>query len=73
MASDEVERELALCQCLMSWDPLAEPDDAMVKAMHKLSASGSQPAHMGMRCLLRQNVVGQLMYETANADKLPDA
>eukprot|EP00812_Abedinium_dasypus_P011432 NODE_498_length_1524_cov_2.803268.p1 GENE.NODE_498_length_1524_cov_2.803268~~NODE_498_length_1524_cov_2.803268.p1 ORF type:complete len:436 (+),score=56.79 NODE_498_length_1524_cov_2.803268:192-1310(+) len=72
MASDEVDSELALCQCLMRWDAFAAPDDGMVNAVQHLAALGSQPAHLGMRCLLRQNVVSQLMYEAAHAEQLPD-
>ena len=60
MADAEVERELALCKCLMKWDALALPDDDMAAALQDMTATGRQqtnPGHNGMRCLLRHTIV----------------
>ena len=70
MADEDVHRELALCECLMGWDAFAAPDAPLVEALGNL-ATINPPKHLGLRCLLRQVVVDQLMYETAHADTLP--
>ena len=62
MADGEVEQEFRLCNCLLTWDPSAPPSQDMIAAVQGLRNQESQ-SHLGLRCLLRQTVVEQLVYE----------
>ena len=70
MADDEVAQELALCKALMSWDPFTPPSQELIVAMQNLRPSES-PSRLGLRCLLRHAVVGQLQYEQDHLATLP--
>ena len=60
MPNDEVEQELALCKCLLKWDPFAQPSPELIAALQDLRAQVSpteSQSHLGLRCLLRQQLL----------------
>ena len=74
MLDNEVEQELALCKCLLNWDPFAPPSPELIAALQDLRAPESPTeshSHLGLRCLLRQTIVEQLQYEQDHLATLP--
>ena len=63
----DVEAELQLCMCLPTWDPWELPSDCINAALANIRSKST--AH---RCKLREQVVADMVWETANADSLPD-
>ena len=55
---EEVSRELALCKCLVSWNPWEEPTDDLVQAMQTVA-----PGATAAKCTLRTQVVEQIAHE----------
>lgn len=62
--AQEVEAELALCQCLREWEPWQSPTEELTKAVQALSAVTTQ-ASTSSRLLLRSQVMADLAYEEA--------
>ena len=67
MQDGEVDAELKLCKCLQAWDPWSEPGQGMLDAMDALTSPST-----ASRCMLRSQVVQQLMNEQASAETLPE-
>ena len=70
LADTTVEKEFDLCRCLMNWQPFAAPPSPLVDAIGRLTAE-PLPTNVGLRCLLRQTVIGDLAYEAEYGDALP--
>lgn len=71
MPQAEAEAELDLCRCLAKWSPWEEPTPDIVQAMSTLALSpNTKPA--GQRCLLRSQVVEEMVYEEAALASMPD-
>jgi hypothetical protein len=70
MAAGEAEQELRVCNASLAWDPFAPPSQELIAAMQDLRQSDNQ-SHLGMRCLLRQQVVEELQYEQDHLASLP--
>ena len=66
MSSAEVDAELQLCSCLVSWVPWAAPTELVNSSLAAIR-SPTTVRH----CMLREQVVGDMIWEAANADKLP--
>ena len=67
MDTADVDAELELCSCLPTWDPWQLPSDCINAALGNIRSKST--AH---RCKLREQVVADMVWETANADSLPD-
>ena len=70
MADADIEKELNLCQVLMTWDPWSDPSADL---MHALASVPSADPRMAAneKCLLRSQVIEQLNYEQTMSDALP--
>ena len=66
MSAEEVDAELHLCSCLTSWVPWATPTE---QVNNSLAAIRSQTS--ASRCMLREQVVSDMMWESVNADSIP--
>jgi len=66
MSSAEVDAELQLCRCLVSWAPW----DAPTELVNSSLAAIRSPTTV-RHCMVREQVIGDMIWEAANADKLP--
>ena len=66
MSPEEVDAELQLCSCLASWVPWAAPTELVNNSLAAI-----QKRTTVRQCVLRGQVVEDLVWEAANADKLP--
>ena len=66
MSSAEVDAELQLCSCLVSWVRW----DAPTELVNSNLAAIRSPTTV-RHCMLREQVVGDMIWEAANADTLP--
>ena len=55
---EEVQKEFALCRCLVNWVPWDEPSTELVEAMQQAA-----PGTTAAKCLLRSQVVEQIAHE----------
>ena len=73
MPDKEVEAELALCKSLQVWDPWSPPSPELAQAIGELaSCTSERSGDAGQRCMLRGQVLGELLYEAAHYDKVPE-
>ena len=63
MSSEEVDAELQFCGCLSSWVPWDVPDERVVSSLAAIRAPTTV-----RRCMLREQVVGDMIWEGANAE-----
>ena len=71
MPDAEVEAELALCKSLHAWDPWDQPSPELAEAISEL-ASVARGRDTGQRCMLRGQVLTELLCEAAHHDKVPE-
>ena len=72
MPTEELESELALCKVLQEWCPWSQPTHELTTSLQALS-SVKLSRDTAQRCMLRQQVVDDLLYEAANFDQLPES
>ena len=72
MPTEELESELALCKVLQEWCPWSQPTHELTTSLEALS-SVKLSRDTAQRCMLRQQVVDDLLYEAANFDQLPES
>ena len=71
LPTKNVEAELALCNCLRVWNPWEEPTEELSAAIQSLSQLQTD-VPIEQRCLLRSQVVQDLIYEDACLELLDD-
>ena len=73
MPPAEMEAEFALCNCLGRWNPWVSPEPSMVEALQKLGETCGDRATGAARCMLRAQVVEDLLYEAKHEATLPES
>ena len=63
MSTEEVDAELQLCTCLTTWSPWGAPTDDL-----NASLAAVRSPSTARRCILRDQVVGHIIWEAANVD-----
>ena len=66
MNPEEVDAELHLCGCLATWSPWDAPTQQVISSLGAIRTPTT-----ARRCMLREQVVGDLIWEASNADALP--
>ena len=66
MGSDDVDAELQLCTCLASWSPWDVPTEEVANSLRAIRSPST-----ARRCMLREQVIGDLIWEASNADNMP--
>jgi len=72
MPDDELAAELALCHGLKEWNPFDQPSADLASAIQGLSLV-KYTRDLGSRCILRSQVIEEILYEEKHFDDLPGA
>ena len=64
--TEEVDSELQLCKCLATWVPWSAPTDDV-----NMSLAAIRSPTTARRCMVREQVVADMIWEAAHADVLP--
>ena len=67
MTAEEVDAELNLCNCLATWSPWDIPTADVSNSLVNIRSPTT-----ARRCLVREQVVADLIWEASNADSLPN-
>ena len=66
MSTEEVDAELQLCGCLASWSPWDTPTEEVNNSLATIRMPTT-----ARRCMLREQVIGDLIWEASNSDTIP--